>query len=98
MIGTILLGLDLILKPPLPGNGTQPVVLSLKLGPGTFYVLGSLPQHRRGNQIGCQRFLHLCDADLHVILVAPQGVPGLVLGSGLKATSVVGHVVGEELL
>ena len=51
--------------------------------------------------MGCQRFLHLCDSDLHLILEAPQEYEGVAFfGSGLKATSLAvgGHVVGEVSL
>ena len=39
--GTILFGLDLILRSPFPGNGTQPVVLLLKRGLGLFRAADS---------------------------------------------------------
>ena len=52
IIGAILLGVTLILKPPLPGNGAQLVVLTLELGPGLFCAFDSPPQYRRGGWIG----------------------------------------------
>ena len=94
--------MTLILKPPLPSNGVQLVVLTLKLGPGFFCVLDSPPQHRRGGQIGCYRVLHLCDEDLHLVLEAPQGIPALVKEILQEYEGVAflgsGHVVGEGSL
>ena len=46
VLGVILLGLSLILNPPLPGNGAQLVILTLELGPGLFRALDSFLQRR----------------------------------------------------
>ena len=59
--GAILLSLNLILDPTLPGNGAQSVVLTLDLDPGLFCALDSPLQCRRGGQISRQGVLHLPD-------------------------------------